>query len=225
MTEGESLRGVSPSVPGFSWAFADVSAKAALSALSSVTDVEVLSRPTLTVLDNQSANLQVGDQVPIIVQDVQSAMTEDSVIRQTVEYKDTGLILTVKPRVNENGQVTLEIDQEASDAIATTTSGLDTPTIRQRKISTTIVVDSGETIVLGGMIRESDTKRKKGVPLLMKMPVVGNAFKSTDVDKKRAELVILLTPRVLRTEQDVRDITAEMKSRARALQNSGFFNK
>lgn len=189
--------GVAPEFPGFAFVQNGSTARVALNALSSVTEVEVLSTPKLVVMNNQAATLQVGDQVPIISRVAQGVATGDAPIVNTVELRDTGVILTITPRVSDSGVVLLEIDQEVSDVAATTTSGIDSPTIQQRRISTTVSAPSGTTVAMGGLIRENATNSETGVPGLRRVPGLGKLFSGTTQNRRRTEVVILVTPRVL----------------------------
>jgi general secretion pathway protein D len=148
---------VASTFPGFSVLVDGADGRAALNAVASVTDVKVLSSPSLMVLDNRTATLQVGDQVPVVTQTAVSTIDPDAPIVNSVELRDTGVILKVTPRVNEGGRVMLDIEQEVSDVVETRTSGIDSPTIQQRKIKTSVAVDNGETIALGGLIRDKVT--------------------------------------------------------------------
>jgi general secretion pathway protein D len=182
-----------------------------LKALASVTDVRILSSPSLVVLDNKTATLQVGDQVPIITQRAQSTVGGNSPIVNNVELKDTGVILTVTPRVNDAGRVILDIGQEVSSVVATTTSGIDSPTIRQRKIKTTVVVTDGQALALGGLIQESEQTTKLKVPVLGDIPLLGNAFRQKTNTVGRTELIIFIRPRVIRDMSEAKRITREFQ--------------
>lgn len=192
-------------VPGLNYSFASNNVSAALDLLDSVTDVSVLSAPSIMVLNNQAAHLQVGDEVPIVTQQAQSTINPDSPLVSTLQLRETGVILDVKPRINASDVVVLEITQEVSDVAPTTTSGIDSPTIQQRKFTSTVAVKNNGTIALGGLIRETYTDTESGVPLLKDIPALGYAFKSRDVTKRRTELVIFLTPRIIRTDDDARN--------------------
>ena len=184
--------------------------RALLNLLQEVTDVNVISSPQLMVLDNQTAFLQVGDEVPI-----PTRTTTDVSDVQSFQFRDTGVILSVTPRVNAGGLVTMDIEQEVSDAIPT--SGLDAPTIQQRLIRTTVAIQSGETVALGGLIRDSKTASKSGVPILQHLPLIGPLFRDTTNTADRTELLILITPRVIRNMQEARDVTDELRRRLRTL--------
>jgi general secretion pathway protein D len=198
--------------PGFNYVFASSNIRVALEALSGITNVNVISSPTLMVLDNRTAILQVGDQVPIAVQQATGVNTNDAPIVNAIELKDTGVILQVTPRINDNGRVLLEIQQEVSDVVPTTSSGIDSPTIQQRKIKTSVVVDDGQTLALGGLIQDQDRTNKTQVPVLGDIPLLGNLFKVKTNTKIRTELLILITPRVVRDAQEAREITEEFRN-------------
>lgn len=204
---------VASAFPGFSYFFSASSMKMALDALSGVTDVKVVSAPSLMVMDNRKAVLQIGDQVPIITQSAQSVLNPDSPIVNSVTMKDTGIILAVTPRVNDSGSVVLEVEQEVSNVAKTTSSGIDSPTIQQRRVKTTVVVGDGEVMALGGLIQQRDEVNKTQVPILGNLPVVGSAFRSKDDTTKRTELVIFIRPQVARDESEARRITEEYRSR------------
>jgi general secretion pathway protein D len=127
-----------------------------LSALNALTHVNVISTPSLMVLDNKTARLQIGDQVPITTQTATSTVTANTAIVNSITMQDTGVILSVTPRINESGRVQLEIEQEVSAVVKTTTSNIDSPTIQQRRVSDTVVVNDGEVPALGGMIQEQN---------------------------------------------------------------------
>ncbi|MBL1435160.1 MAG: type II secretion system secretin GspD [Rhodobacteraceae bacterium] len=199
--------------PGFNFGFATHDLQVTLNALSSITDVNVISSPTLMVLNNHKAVLQVGDQVPIVTQQTTGIVTNNAPVVNSVELKDTGIILTVVPRVNSSGSVTLEIEQEVSSVVQTTTSGIDSPTIRQRKISTTVVVNDGESLALGGLIQERNTLNRRQVPILGKIPFFGNIFKNKTDKIVRTELIIFIRPRVVRDVNEAREVTAEFRNK------------
>jgi len=196
--------------PGLAIGYASGSVQAVLNTLQSRTNVKVLSAPRLMVLNNQTATLQVGDQVPIVSQQAQSVSAAGAPIVNSIELRDTGVILKVTPRVNESGVVTLDIAQEVSDVAETTTSGINSPTIQQRRLATTVTTRSGQMIALGGLIRERTTLQKSGIPFLSQIPVVGAAFGSQTKRGARTELIILITPTVLRTSDDAKAIVADV---------------
>ena len=192
--------------PGFSVSVIGSTASAVLNALESKTNVRVLSAPKLLTLNNQPATLQVGDQVPIITQQSQSVLTPGAPIVNNVTLQDTGVILQVTPRVNESGIIILDITQEVSDVATTTVSGIDSPTIQQRRLTSTVATRSGQMIALGGLIRNGTTRTKSGIPFLSRLPIIGGLFGNQQTTETRTELIILLTPTVIRTAQENDDI-------------------
>ena len=202
---------------GFNYVFSANNAKVVLNALTSVTHVDVISSPQLLVLDHHVATLQVGDQVPVVVQQSESTVTATSQLINTVAYVDTGVILRVSPRVNTNGLITLDITQQVSQASTTTTSNLNSPTISQRRVDSTITVQDGQTIALGGLITDNKTRGKSGIPMLSDIPVVGNLFGTNTNQVARTELLILLSPRIVHNAYEARSMTEELRSRLHAL--------
>jgi general secretion pathway protein D len=208
---------VNPIFPGFNYLFSSNNARVVLNALTAITDVKVISSPQLMVLNNETARLQVGDQVPIATQSAVSVIDPESPIVNSIAYRDTGVILSVSPRVNSGGLVVLDIIQEVSEVTSTTTSTLDSPTIQQRRVKSTVAVQSGETVALGGLIRDGSSKGVTGIPILSEIPILGNLFKTTTDTTRRTELLILLTPRAVTSRQDARDVTDELRERVRSL--------
>ncbi len=209
---------VSSQFPGFSYGFTgSQNARVVLNALQSRTNVRVLSAPKLMVINNQTATLQVGDQVPVITQTSQGISAPDAPLLSTVELRDTGVILKVTPRASDSGQVTLDISQEVSDVVPTTTSGINSPTIRQRRLASTVTTASGRMIALGGLIRENASKGRSGVPLLSDIPLIGNVFRTNTHDNRRTELVVLLTPTVMRDPAEVQETVDEFLEKLQVL--------
>ncbi|HMJ92950.1 MAG TPA: type II secretion system secretin GspD [Allosphingosinicella sp.] len=192
--------------PGFSVSVIGTTASAVLNTLQSKTSVRVLSAPKLIVLNNETATLQVGDQVPIVTQQAQSVASPGAPIVNTIELRDTGVILKVTPRVNDSGTITLDISQEVSDVAETTSSGINSPTIQQRRLATTVSTRTGQMIALGGLIRDRVTRSKSGIPLLSQIPVVGALFGTRVNTGARTELIILLTPTIIRSPDEVKNI-------------------
>lgn len=203
---------VSSAFPGFAFTYTVPDIDVAVSALGAVTDIRVLSSPKLLTLDNKPAVLQVGDQVPIITQSATGVRdANDPTIVNSVQFRDTGVVLRVTPRIGKSGNVFVEVNQEVSSAIPTTTSGIDSPTIQQRKLSTTVAVQDGEAIALGGMIRESGSVSDSGVPVLKDIPLLGKLFSTTSDVNDRTELLIFLRPRIVSTPAAARDMTERLR--------------
>ncbi len=208
---------VTSAFPGFSYALAMDDFQVVLNALTEITDVRVISSPQLMVLDNQAARLRVGDQVPIATQSAVSVTDPTAPLVNTIQFRDTGVILEVTPRVNSSGLVVVEVVQEVSDVVETTTSDIDSPTIQQRSIESTVAVHSGETVALGGLIRDRNEESSSGVPLLSEIPLLGNLFKTTGDAATRTELLVLITPRVVLDRDDARGVTEELRQRMEGL--------
>src|SRR5665213_3272256 len=203
--------------PGLSFLYQGNNVSATLNALSTITDVTVLSAPRLMVLNNHTATIEVGDEVPISTGTAVSTVTSGAPIVNSIDYRDTGIILKVTPRVNSGGLVLLDIAQEVSDVLpltaTQTSSGINSPTIEQRKISTSVAVQDGETVALGGLIKNEVQKGRSTIPLLGDIPILGHLFGDTTGGLIRTELVVLLTPRVVRTPVDAHAVTEELRQK------------
>jgi general secretion pathway protein D len=201
--------------PSFSYTVTDRSGdvRAVLKMLAGDARLNVISAPSLMVLDNRTATIKVGDQVPIRTSETTSLSTSgiDPLVTSTIQYRDTGVLLEVTPRVNPGGMVMLEITQDVNDVDQTTTSGIDSPTIIQRRISTSVAVQSGETVVLGGLIRDNKTVSDSGIPVLRKIPLLGRLFSSHVTNHARTELIVLITPTAISNIAEAREATQEMR--------------
>jgi general secretion pathway protein D len=199
--------------PGFvlSGAGSDA-APLAISALQSVTKVRVLSAPELMVLDGQAASLQVGDLVPYLSQTSQNTTTTDSPVINSIDYRETGVILRVTPHVGSDGLVTLDLDQEVSGVAPTiTTTGLNSPTFTERAVTSRVAIQDGQTIGLAGLISDNDSQQNQGIPFLKTIPLLGDLFGSQDNNRDREELLVLITPHVIRSQEQALDLTADMQ--------------
>ncbi|MEA1674777.1 type II secretion system secretin GspD [Nitrospirillum sp. BR 11163] len=203
---------VGASYPNFNYTFLTPNTRVVLNALSSVTDVQVLSAPRLMVLNNETARLQVGDEVPVVVQSATSTLTSDSAVVNSVEYHDTGVILEVTPRINRSGAVVLDVNQEVSTVATTTTSGIDSPTIQQRKITSVVNVQDGETVALGGLISDTSSHNGAGIPYLRDIPVLGKLFGTDGHTKGRTELLVFLRPVIVRDATRAREVTDALRA-------------
>jgi general secretion pathway protein D len=170
------------------------------------------------VLDNQTATINVGDEIPVPARQSISNLDPISPTVNEITFRQTGITLTVTPRVSSSGLVTMEIRQEVATAAATTTSNIDAPTIQNRAIDSVVAINSGETIVLGGLMQTQKSKNESGVPGLRRIPGIGKLFGSTSNEDSRTELLVLITPRVVRNRDDVRTITEEFREKLPQLQ-------
>jgi general secretion pathway protein D len=206
---------VTPRLP-FSavWRASGGNITAVLSALASNTKVNVISSPHIMVTDNQVAKINVGSSVPIQGQSTITGGTNAAAITTSVSYVDTGVVLSVRPHINAGGLVTLEISQEVSDVQdGVTTAGLNSPTINKRSAQTTVAVQSGDTMVLGGLIKDDKNNGSSGLPLLSDIPVLGALFGAKTDSTTRRELIITITPRVVNDNTQAREVTAEFRKK------------
>jgi general secretion pathway protein D len=190
---------------------------AVLSALASKSLIKVMSSPSLMVLDNHSAAIQVGSQQPVNTGTTISGT--GNFTSTNIQYKDTGVMLGVTPSVSAGDLVTLDIDQIVTDLGPDSTSGATAgfPTFVQRQINSKVAVRSGETLVLGGLIKDASSSRKAGLPFLSAIPVLGALFGQHRDSAERTELLVILTPRVLRSDEDARAVSRELRERMRGL--------
>ncbi|HYC54473.1 MAG TPA: secretin N-terminal domain-containing protein, partial [Candidatus Binatia bacterium] len=188
-----------------------------LEAQSTRSRVKVLSRPHLMTTDNQEARILVGQEVPIITSqsDTDVITSGQSRFLQNVQYRDTGIIIRVLPQVNSEGLVNMELAQEVSEISSQGNSvqEISSPTFTTREAETTVVVHSGETIIIGGIISESSNEDRSGVPYLMDVPVLGHLFRSDNTNRRRTELIILITPFVVRDREEAQSVTEEFRRR------------
>jgi general secretion pathway protein D len=190
----------------------DTDPRVVLNALRAITDVHVVSSPALVVLDNQQAVLQVGDQVPITTSQQQSTLTSGAPIVNSIEMRDTGVILKVTPRVNANGVVNLDVSQEVS-AVQPQTDPTLTPTISERKVQSSIAVASGQTVLLAGMISTQTQNKKQALPVLGDLKGIGDLFGSNDKQSQRTELIVFIRPQIIRNGTDAQLVAEELRSK------------
>lgn len=186
-----------------------------INALHQFTQVKVLSNPSLVVLDHQTATLQVGDQVPITT-GTATVLSANNAVVNTINYQNTGIILRVVPRINTNGKVTLDIEQEISNVSPNSTTGSLTPTISQRRVKSSISVVTGQTVLLAGLISETQSRARNGIPFLDQIPVLGDAASTVNTKQlARTELIIFIRPQVIRDSVDAAAVAEELRSRLR----------
>jgi type II secretion system protein D len=202
---------------GFAFLATDPSGivRARLEALAAASRARVLASPHVLVLDNREARIQVGDQVPIATSE--SNITGTDSIQRTIQYKDTGVILKVKPQVNEGGLVTLELSQEVSTYSLQKIFDSDQVVISKREAVTNLIAQNGQTIVIGGLIQEQTNKANEGIPFLSKIPLLGYLFGSVTDKYERRELIILLTPHVMKDLNEAANVTSEFLQRMKGV--------
>ena len=188
-------------------------APVAISALQAVTTVNVLSSPQLTVVDNQPARLQVGALVPYLTGNSQSTLSANAPVINSISYQPTGVIMEVTPRINSGGLVTLDLNQEVSDVDPNaSTSGINSPTFQQRSFTSRVVVQDGQTIGLAGLIRDNSSRGNRGIPWLKDIPILGVLAGTQNNTRQRTELLVLITPHIIRDQTDTRAMTEEMRA-------------
>ncbi|MDG1986379.1 MAG: type II secretion system secretin GspD [Halieaceae bacterium] len=210
-----SSGGPSGTYPGFNYTVANSSGgiSGVLNMLSSESLVNVISSPSVMVLDNSTATIQVGDQVPILTG---TAFTDGGNSIQSIEYRDTGVQLTVTPSVNAGGLVTMEVSQSVTD-VGIEDAATGQRSFMNREIESKVSVRSGESVVLGGLIRDNVSKSGEGVPWLHKIPILGAAFGKGAKSGIRTELVVIITPRALYDDSQLREVSKDMRARVREM--------
>jgi general secretion pathway protein D len=206
---------LAPSLPGIVAGGAGAGgAPFVISALQAVTQVNVLSSPQLMVMDNHPARLQVGNLVPYLTQTGQSTLVPGAPVVNSIDYRETGVITEVTPRVNSGGLVTLDISQEVSnvDDLATQTLGLNSPTFFERSVQSRVVVQDGQTIGLAGLIQDSSARGNQGIPWLKDVPILSWLSGTQTNSRKRTELLVLITPHVIHDQRDARAATEELRA-------------
>ena len=208
--EDDAIRG------GFSWVVVSrpTQIRAVLDALAGESLVNVLSSPSVMVLDNQAAQIQVGQEVPVATSQQQGTSTTDRIVNQ-VQYKNTGVMLSVRPRVTPGGMVQMEIEQEVSTPGDSSTLG---PQFLTRRITSTVAVRSNQAVVLGGLIQDERSGGKQGVPGLYDTPYLGFLFGNRSKRSNRTELVVVLTPKVIGSDQDIESVSQDFQRRLRGLE-------
>jgi general secretion pathway protein D len=212
-----TLGTISGIAPGFNGVLGSIANPSViLSALDQVTESKVLSSPQLLVTDSHEAMLKVGTQTPLLTQQAVSNITTNAPTVQGIEYHDTGVILRVLPRSNDTDTVSLDIAQEVSQVVANSANSL-TPDIEERRIESSVTVQSGQTIMLGGLISENNSAAHAGLPGLSSIPGLAGLFGNVTDSRIRTELIIFITPHVLHDGTDAQRLTEELMGRLNSL--------
>lgn len=197
----------------------DIAAR--LSAVAGQGQVKMLSSPSVMVMDNHPASISVGEQIPV---KVSSTITSNSFLSDNYQLKDTGVILNVTPSVNSGNMVSLQIDQSVIDDAGLDAASQQTK-FSNRQLTSKLAVRSGESIVMGGLIRDRNEDNNSGIPLLKDIPIIGKAFSTTNRNSRRTELLLVMTPRVVRTDVDVREVSEELRDRLRGLNDDDLLTR
>ncbi len=209
---GTDLGAAGSTLGGFSFTITGEDFNFLLRALQSEGKLEVLSRPAIMAEDNQKASISIGQEVPF-VRGV--SILSDGRTQTNIDYEKVGIILDVTPFINPDGYVSLDVAPEISgitDSSVQVTEGIFAPIFNKRTAETTVTVKDGETIVIGGLITSEDENRETKVPILGDIPGLGNLFRATVTSKTKTELLIVLTPVVVRNEREARSMSEEVLS-------------
>jgi general secretion pathway protein D len=202
-------------LPGFNAVLGNIlTPQVVINALHGYTDVKVLSNPSLVVVDNQVATLQVGDQVPVTT-GTATVLTGSNSIVNTVDYKNTGIILRVQPRINSNGNVLMDVEQEISSVAQNGNQTSLTPTLSQRRVKSSIMVTSGQTVLLAGLVNETQSRNRSTIPIVDQIPLLGDASGSNGRALARTELIIFIRPQIIRDGADASMVAEELRSKMR----------
>ena len=188
--------------------------KRQVSLLGTAANTKIVANPHVAALDNQRSTIKVGDRIPITQQTLVGGTT--NAVTTTSQYIDTGVLVAVTPRINAGGLVTMDIQAEVSNPGDVTTAG-EAPPINTRSLQSIVAVQSGDTLVMGGLIRDTKGQGSEGIPLLSKIPVIGGLFGAQDIKEQRSELVLFVTPRVVETQNDMRTIVEDLRKRMERL--------
>jgi general secretion pathway protein D len=202
-------------LPGFNFLMGtEANPQLIINALHAVTDVKILSNPSLVVVDNQTATLQVGDAIPVTTQSAQSVIAPGAPLVSNVEYRNTGIILKVAPRINANGNVLLHIAQEISAVTDNGNSHTLTPTVSERRVESSIAVASGQTVLLAGLISETRNRSRDGIPGLDSIPGIGPIFSTyNNGTHQRTELIIFIRPQIIRNGIDAYRVASQLREK------------
>jgi general secretion pathway protein D len=176
----------------------------------------------VVVIDNQVASLQVGDQVPVTTGSAAILTNPNTPLVNSISYLNTGVILQVLPRINANGNVSLQIQQEISNVANNANAATLTPTVSQRKIKSDVSVASGQTVLLGGLISETQTRSRNGIPVLEEIPILGDAFATNDRSTTRTELIVFIEPQIIRDSIDAAKVAEELRAKLRGSADNAF---
>lgn len=191
-----------------------------INALAARSNVRSLATPHVIAADNREAHILIGEEIPILTSTQQnfSSSNTDRVF-SSVQYRDTGKILTILPQINSAGLVNMEITQEVSAVGNPSFGDTNSPSFTSRQAETTVVVQDGQSVLIGGIIDDQMARSRRGVPFLMDIPVLGRFFRTESEGLDRTELIILITPHVIRDRNEAQSVTKEFQERIRGLKD------
>lgn len=212
--QSEGSLTLSPKLPGMNFLVGRIAdPRLVIDALSGITSVRIVSSPSLMVMENETATIKVGDQVPIQTE----SSVDNGVTSNSFEFRDTGVILKVKPRVSANGTVTIDLGQELSSVKGVTTGEGKNPTFSQRTINSKVAVNDQQTVLLGGLITGQEDGDRKTVPGASKVPLLGDLVGTTSRQAKRTELIVFITPRIIRNGEEAARESQELRDKMKNL--------
>ncbi|MEO8777359.1 MAG: type II secretion system secretin GspD [Rhodanobacter sp.] len=210
--QGGSAYGGEP----FFYSFLNSKLQVAVHAMETSGNTKTLSAPSMVVMNNQVGSIQVGDNIPINQTSVNTGIGVATSYSQ-VQYLTTGVILKVRPRINPGGLVYMDVSQQVSQRDNSQPSNNGNPAISQRELSTQVAVQSGQTVLLGGLIQQDEGKTDTGIPGLNRVPVIGRLFGTTSRNRDRTELIVLITPRIIRNSEDAKRVTDDYQEKFESL--------
>lgn len=194
----------------------------ALRALTTKNKTNIMSTPTIVALDNEEASLLVGQNVPFITGSSTSSGATTANPFQTIQREDIGITLNVTPRINQGDSITLEIEQTTENVSTNTVSGAADLVTEKTEIKTSALIRDGQTLVLGGLVREDDVKSKTQVPILGNIPLLGRLFRSSSITKRKNNLMVFIRPTILKDQLQINGLTAQRYAfmREKQMQNA-----
>jgi len=190
--------------------------RALLRVLADKTNVNILSAPNILALDNQESVIEAGDDVPTLTG---TTTTTGGAVTQSIQYRNAGIILTVKPYINDSGLVRMEVTQEVSKVFNETTGGINSPRFTTRKAKTNLVAHDGQTVLIGGLMQTQKERTTTGIPVLKDLPVLGYLFGSRGYKTEKTELLIAITPHVIKSKKEADEMTREFYDRVKSLKD------
>ena len=211
---GGTLGGLGLGTGGLALNYVNGNIRAALNALASDNRAQILSSPRIMARNGETATISVGQQVPILTsqQSTSSIAPGTAGVLQTIQYKDTGIILKVRPVIHAGGRIDVDVSQEVSAASTTTTGVSNSPTFSNRKIDTKLSIQDGATVMLGGLISDNNSRGNSGIPLIKDIPVMGALFRTQTGQSNKQELIILITPYIIEDNQTAQSITQSFRT-------------
>ncbi|MEO6801104.1 MAG: type II secretion system secretin GspD [Rhodanobacter sp.] len=200
----------------FFYSFLNHNMQVAVRAMETSGNTKTLSAPSMVVMNNQVGSIQVGDNIPINQTTVNTGIGT-AASYSAVQYLTTGVILKVRPRINPGGLVYMDVSQQVSQPDTSQPTNNGNPAISQRELSTQVAVQSGQTVLLGGLIQQNEGKSDTGIPGLNRIPVVGRLFGTTNRNRDRTELIVLITPRIIRNSEDAKRVTDDYQEKFESL--------